>query len=1337
MRAQGVFDPAAGQRFNPAKLLVDPLATRLDRPFRLDASLFDARIHGAAEDHVDSAAVAPKAIVEAAPPFRAPRRASVEWRDLVIYEMQVRGFTALCDDVPAGLRGTFAGLGHPASIAHLTRLGITAVELLPAAAWIDERHLPPLGLANSWGYNPIALLAPDPRLAPGGFDEVRAAVEALQGAGIAVLLDVVLNHTGESDELGPTLSLRGLDNSGYYRLQDNDKARYVNDAGCGDVLALERPQALRLALDALRAWACRAGVDGFRYDLATVLARRGDGFDPDHPLLAAIAQDPWLRDLIHIAEPWDMGPGGYQLGAFPSAWGEWNDRARDTFRRFWRGDEGLRGDLASRLAGSADIFAGRNRKLSRSINFITAHDGFTLADLVAYTRKRNEANGEFNRDGTDDNLSWNCGAEGETPDAAVNARRQADARSLLTTLLAARGTPMLGMGDELGRTQKGNNNAYAQDNPLSWIDWSSVDEQLIEFSARLIRLRRATGALSAETPLTGAPVDATGIPDVEWLNADGEPLRIEDWGDRGARTLAAVFYDEGAGDLRAPGRAAVFINGSGVPALWRVPHPRDQHVWCLEIDSSQPARVATELEEDRLIVAARAVVILAERFSPSPARRAEVPDHVLDALASAAGVALDWFDVDGKRHLVPADAKRAILSGLGLPAFSVSDARASLVVLAEERELRPLPVALALIEGRRQAIRLGGRLADLEKPAVLTIELDDGSSRRIVIAPGDGRHLEIAAADGRKANVRDVVLPMLPAGRHRIRSDEAPDSLSHVAVSPETAHLPDILHHEKVFGLTAQLYSLRRDGDQGIGDFTTLKILAGAAAGAGAAMVGINPLHALFPREPDRASPYHPSDRRFLNPLAIDLFDLPDELLPDPVRADLRRAEPEAARLSALGCVDYRAVNALKDAILRRLHSVFRERAGNAPSDRLVEDYRRFVEAGGDRLRRFAIFSAIEDFVGGPLDKFPSALKSPDAPAVAAFAAAHEDAVDRAMFAQWLADRQFAAAAQSARFAGLALTFFRDLAVGCAPDGAEAWAQAHLLMRGLSIGAPPDPLGPNGQVWNLPPANPRMLLRDGFDSFGALIRANMTYAGVLRIDHVLGLKRLFLVPDGAEGKDGAYLSYPFENLLGQVALESTRAQTAVVGEDLGTVPEGLRDQLARANILSYRVMRFEREGKSYIPPDRYPHLAAACVATHDLPPLAGWWAGVDLAESNDLGLLSEPLAAQASRRVEKTELLEALADVAPPGNIADPDAPLSVPAACAVHDYIARSNALIALVQVDDLAFETRPVNLPGTDRERPNWRRKLMAPLKTLLSSERALAILEVVRNARRGRND
>ncbi|PPQ40226.1 glycogen operon protein [Rhodoblastus acidophilus] len=597
LRAYGPYAPERGLYFNPRKLLLDPFALELDAPARLHPSFFP-------DSSEDSAAFAPKA--KACDPQPAPaRRNGIPWRDTIIYEAHVRGFTKLLQDVPEKLRGTFAGLAHPAAIAHLQKLGVTALELLPCAAGLDERHLHELGLSNYWGYNPVAPLAPDPRLAPGGWAEVREAVAALHAAGLEVLIDVVFNHTAEGDGHGPLISLRGLDNPAYYRLYRQNPAAYINDAGCGNILRADHPAVIRLTMDALRAWAIYGGVDGFRFDLMTTLGRRADGFDPHAPLFAALAQDPALRGLKLIAEPWDLGPGGYQIGAFPANWGEWNDRYRDAARKFWRGDSGMIGDLATRLAGSADLFAGK-KPPSRSINFVTAHDGFTLADLVSYAHKHNEANGEANRDGTDANYSWNNGVEGETADATILAARRRDQRALLATLIFSRGTPMLSMGAEFGQSQRGNNNAYAQDNEISWLDWAGGDPRLLAFAMRALALRRAIPAFTDEHFLTGAARD-DGPADVEWWGVDG-PLRApEQW--QGARHfLGAVFT---VGDSRA----ALLLNAGSAPVARALPHRAGKR-WRLALDSQ--TEDGAPIPTSRIVVAARSAAVFVEDVARPP-----------------------------------------------------------------------------------------------------------------------------------------------------------------------------------------------------------------------------------------------------------------------------------------------------------------------------------------------------------------------------------------------------------------------------------------------------------------------------------------------------------------------------------------------------------------------------------------------------------------------------------------------------------------------------------------------------------------------------------------------
>jgi glycogen operon protein len=502
--------------FDIAKLLVDPNATQLDRPF-----VSDPRLAVPGEDTAD---LVPKALVTrplpplafSPPVFRAGG---------LIYEVNVRGFTMRHPEVPLELRGTVAALAHPSVLAHLTKIGVDAVELMPVVAWLDERHLPPLGLSNAWGYNPVVPMALDPRLCPGGMAELRRTVDTLRTHGIGTILDLVLNHTAESDADGPTLSFRGLDDGVYARAPDG---ALINDAGTGNTLDYGNPAVRDLALTTLRHFVEGTGVDGFRFDLAPILAR-APGFDREAPIFAAIADDPVLKDRIMIAEPWDTGPGGYQLGHFPPTWLEWNDRFRDDVRRFWRGD-GSAGALATRLAGSTDVF-GQER--TRSVNFVAAHDGFTLADSVSFADRRNHANGEENRDGHAHEVSWSAKALGRDG--------RGDVRAMLASLFASRGTIMLTAGDEFGRSQRGNNNAYAQDNELSWLDWSGRDEELEAFVAALSQWRR----LHAEI------ADAVVRHDLEWLALDGSKLRDGDWQHADGFTMivpggASVRVDRGA-----------------------------------------------------------------------------------------------------------------------------------------------------------------------------------------------------------------------------------------------------------------------------------------------------------------------------------------------------------------------------------------------------------------------------------------------------------------------------------------------------------------------------------------------------------------------------------------------------------------------------------------------------------------------------------------------------------------------------------------------------------------------------------------------------------------------
>lgn len=580
LRADGSSNRAAGQSFDVSKLLIDPYATKLDRVCKYEPEL--------SRFGMDSAAFAPRAVIEAPYSFIAPTGPAQ--RPSFIYEVNARAFSINNPAVAQDKRGLLAGLADPASVAHLVKLGVSHVELTPIHAWIDEPHLVALGLTNAWGYNPVSYMALDPRIAPNGLADLREATLALRAAGIGVLVDVVFNHTGEGDWHGPTLSLRGLDNASYYRHSANDAGVLVNDAGCGNTLACDAAPVVQLLMDCMRHLVEFGGVEGFRFDLASVLARTAAGFSCDAPLLAAIAQDPVLKDRVLIAEPWDVGPGGYQLGSFPASYLEWNDRYRDDVRRFWRGDAGAIGAFATRICGSQDIFGKRFRAPSCSVDFIAAHDGFTLRDLVTWTEKQNLQNGEDNRDGVNDNLSWNCGFEGKRYSAGISegdeprfpgleGLRDRDVRALVATLFLSRGTPMLTAGDEFGRTQEGNNNAYCQDNALTWLDWARADMELADYVGRLAQLRRRLPQW--RDVYLEAHDEASEAPRAQWLRTDGQIKREHDWVDGDC----VIMLCSSGLDMNVE-RTLLAFNRSWKPCDFTPPAPREGYFWSLVLASS-------------------------------------------------------------------------------------------------------------------------------------------------------------------------------------------------------------------------------------------------------------------------------------------------------------------------------------------------------------------------------------------------------------------------------------------------------------------------------------------------------------------------------------------------------------------------------------------------------------------------------------------------------------------------------------------------------------------------------------------------------------------------------
>lgn len=598
-RVHGPYEPEHGHRFNPNKLLLDPYACAYTGHLEWNPALFGYKMESGDDltfDERDSAPFMPKCVV-VDPNFDwhgKPSRVCHPWDDTIIYETHVKGFTKLRKDLPEAIRGTYKGLSSPEVVSYIKKLGVTSIELLPIHAFVQDSNLLEKGLRNYWGYNSIGFFAPNAHYASNeseSLKEFKEMVAAIHEQGLEVILDVVYNHTAEGNELGPTLSFKGIDNASYYRLTSDNPRYYVNDTGTGNTFNLSHPRVIQLVTDSLRYWVEQTHVDGFRFDLGTILAREPNGFDNRSGFLKTCCQDPVLNTVKLIAEPWDCGPGGYQVGGFPPGWAEWNDKFRDNVREFWKG-ESTATDFVKRLCATAETFNTQGRRPWSSINFVTAHDGFTLNDVVTYNEKHNDANGEDNKDGNSNNLSWNCGVEGPTDDPEINALRSRQIRNFLATLLLSQGTPMLLAGDEFGRTQKGNNNAYCQDDEISWLDWEIKEKgnHLIDFVRRLTALRHKYPILRKDRFLTGDFVEELGVKDVTWINANGAEMEREQWADPGMRCFGMLLDGRAQiSGIRKQGKEATLLlvfNDHSDVVNFCIPESVGSDTWRLLIDTN-------------------------------------------------------------------------------------------------------------------------------------------------------------------------------------------------------------------------------------------------------------------------------------------------------------------------------------------------------------------------------------------------------------------------------------------------------------------------------------------------------------------------------------------------------------------------------------------------------------------------------------------------------------------------------------------------------------------------------------------------------------------------------
>jgi glycogen operon protein len=1351
-RVHGPYEPSQGHWFNPAKLLVDPFARELFGNVVNDSALFTYQPEGDAPfasglNRTDSAACVPKSVVtgenETTTAFEQPQTPLC---DTIIYELHVAGYSRQCERVPEGIQGTFEGLTSEPLLRHMQELGITAVEIMPIAPFNDEPHLWPHGLSNYWGYNSYNFFAPDPRF--GNPRQFRAMVKRFHDAGIEVLLDVVYNHTGEGDALGPTLSLRGIDNASYYRHMPDDPGTYVNDTGCGNTLDLEHPYVREMVLSSLRYWAGEMGVDGFRFDLAPILGRSMTGFSSKAPFFRAIQDDPLLSRLKLIAEPWDIGPGGYQLGEFPIGWSEWNDKYRDTVRAFWRGDDSVMGELAGRMSGSREIFSRKHRSPQAGVNFIAAHDGFTLHDLVSYDEKHNEANGEDNRDGHSHNISWNNGVEGETDDPSINLLRNRQKRNMLATLFLSQGIPMLQAGDELGRSQRGNNNSYCQDNEINWINWQTADYDLYKFVAKLIELRRTFpqlrlhGFLTGETGLKGCNKDVT------WLSPQGIPMQNSDWELPYARCfgfhLAGIDSDDSGTGLPM----LVLLNAYHEDIKFKLPSASYGRNWhCLLNTNGVPDKGRRLISGSSLSLSGYGFMVLAGQPADI-----EAPDgddlYSLSDLCHVAGIEESYTDLSGQTHTLSDEDKCRLVEVLHGDASTPEkiDRQVRKHIKQKWQTLIPSVIVLRQGDGGDWQPQIKIRVAekDMWQEISWSIRLENGQMMTGVCSTERFRLIKSLRVE--KQPIHELAFdlpPRLPAGYHHLELELGEQTAAaNLIIAPAHCYCPPWMENkEHLWGIAHQLYSLGNHQyaggrkDQGIGNFSDLDDLAYAAGKSGADILGVSPLHALFAMMPERASPYSPSSRLVLNPIYLDVAGM-DGFDECPDLALIFEKNGFSRSVDKL--VDYERVTRNKAQACNRLYSHFLAHG----AIHRKREFASYCFDQGQKLFSFASFCSLsEHFDGRPLDEWPSAYQDPTSSEVRTFAKQNEDRIYFHYWLQWQAERQLQRVDDTCSEQGMKVGLYGDLAVGVAADGAECWANPSNYLQGISFGAPPDAFNAEGQNWCMPPFDPTALRKTAYQPFIDMLRENMRFCGALRMDHVMWLQRMFVIPHDKTASHGAYIRYPFDDLLGILALESTRAKCVIVGEDLGTVPLGFRERMEYENILSYRLMRFEKEHDgSFKAPCNYPYLGLATPSSHDLPTMRGFFAGDDLKLMQKLGFIKDEDEMHTALRDRKHETENLVKVLKEQGFLTYEhfdklsDERMLDELVAAVSLYLARTSAALTMLNLEDLTGSVEQVNVPGTVREVPNWRHRLSFDPTRLLVDEKLRRLFQLIGVERRG---
>lgn len=1351
-RVYGPYDPKKGLRFNPAKILLDPYALAIGRDLIWGEEHFGYKYPYSflEKDNRNNAKTAILgAVIDPAFSWGNDHQLKIPWKDTIIYEVHLKGMTKLNELIPKELRGTYLGFCSEPVLNYLKDLGVTTIEFLPLQHSITEYHLFKKQMVNYWGYNPIAFFAPNRNYAFGkgvmdAINEFKTMVKILHQAGFEVILDVVYNHTAEGDHTGPTLSFRGIDNLSYYRVYEDNPELYLDFTGCGNTLNHQNHYVLQLIMDSLRYWIKEMHIDGFRFDLASALARELYNVDRLTSFFAIIQQDPIISNSKLIAEPWDLGRDGYQVGNFPAGWSEWNGKYRDAIRKVINGYEKNLAEFATRIAGSSDLYKKEDRKTYSSINFITCHDGFTLRDLVSYNTKHNEENGWNNLDGFDINYSNNHGIEGDTEDPKIKALRLKKQKNFLTVLLISQGVPMILAGDEKNRTQKGNNNPYCQDNEINYIqwEWDENSYELFLFTKYLIYLRKENEVFRRENFFEGEEKKIMEVKDIYWLNTSGQEMSENDWKKELCMQMLLPsefgrrfdFYTTLKGDT-----FLILFNFTPEDKEFIIPEIIDTK-WKIILNTNKNIFFSTELGnpslEEELIPYERKYQYfetLEELFAENrvylPKEKIKVNDfsiyilkaekgwrrsyvrknyriNLLNEFAKELGIQTEYTDLIGNTYKIPYHQLLTILKSMHIPIQDLASVESIYENYRNDKWIQEMiPFQLFL---ENEEINLNIYIPETIKK----FELQIFDSNENLLWKSHIKKYNIIEtrtiffSKFKKVKFLFLKIPIslkLPIGYYKIILKPNNEVLYSgvIIVVPEKA-----FNNENQYnGIWIQLYALRSSTNLGIGNFYDLKKLGFLLKKYNFNLIGISPIHYLSFQQPDNISPYYPSSRLVIHPIYIDIFSLEEFQESEKAKNKWKEYIPIIEKEKKQVLINYKLIyNIFKEIMFE----VYKEFLANPKLEKKRKDFEEYKK---DNIILFyhSLFEVVSETFGNlsvpeEIWKYNSEIQSE-------FFKNHYRKIDFYNYLFYSAEKQFKEIQQELLKNNIYL--YLDLALGCAPNQSEEkffnTFYPYIFSKKARAGAPPDQFSPQGQDWGLLVMNPIMLKKYNFAPFRILLEKNLYQNSFLRIDHIMWLYRLFWIIKEDKETVKTYIRYPEKELFGILTLESHKHQSIIIGEDLGTVPEEVRHILKAKSILSWKVFYFEKENESFIDPKKYHTQSVVTLNTHDLPPLASFWMNKDIEERKKLGFINEDqekelLKKRNEERIQIIKLLKEKEFLNELNINLTEESIYDTTIASVIHQLVSETESKILLVSLNDLLGETDQPNLPGTVKEYPNW---------------------------------